>query len=68
MTKVLDKVALIGTALVLAALAWGMLHYSGMWFFPVALIVVFAALIAQNHRLKKRLQRREKLGDESAHV
>jgi hypothetical protein len=60
MNKVVDTVALLSTALALAAFAWVVLHYSGRWFFPAATVVVLVALALQNHRLKKRMRRMEK--------
>ncbi|KER68303.1 hypothetical protein HR51_27880 [Burkholderia cepacia] len=56
MSRIADRVALIAAAVVVAALAWAVLHYSGNWFFLAATIIAFAALLADNHRLKKRVR------------
>ncbi|QVN19418.1 hypothetical protein [Burkholderia pyrrocinia] len=56
MSRIADRIALIATAVVVAALVWAVLHYSGDWFFLAATIIAFAVLLADNHRLKKRVR------------
>ncbi|WP_321804193.1 hypothetical protein [Burkholderia sp. BCC1993] len=56
MSKLSDRVSLIAAAVVVAAVAWTLLHYSGDWFFPVATLIALVVLLADNRRLKKRLR------------
>lgn len=51
-----DRIGLIAAAVVVAAMAWALLHDSGDWFFPVATLVALVALLADNQRLKKCLR------------
>ncbi|KVG06888.1 hypothetical protein [Burkholderia thailandensis] len=62
MSRLTDRLALIAFAIVIAAVAWTLLHYSGEWFFPVATLIALAVLVVQNQKLKKRLK---DLGDDS---
>ncbi|OXI84724.1 hypothetical protein CFB40_27345 [Burkholderia sp. AU31652] len=61
MSRMADGISLIAAAVVVAAVAWALLHYSGNWFFPVATLVALVALLADNRRLRKRLR---DLGDD----
>ncbi|KVD70113.1 hypothetical protein WS62_13155 [Burkholderia sp. ABCPW 14] len=61
MNRLTDRLALIAFAIVVAAVAWALLHYSGEWFFPVATLIALALLVIQNQKLKKRLK---DLGDD----
>ncbi|WP_336816895.1 hypothetical protein [Burkholderia gladioli] len=63
MNRTTDKLMLIVAAIVLAAIAWALLHYSGNWFFPIASLVVLALLVTQNQKLKRKLK--ELNGDSS---
>ncbi|WP_229656218.1 transmembrane protein 268 [Burkholderia pseudomallei] len=47
---------LIAFAIVIAAVVWASLHYSGEWFFSVATLIALALLVIQNQKLKKRLK------------
>ncbi|MDN7672993.1 hypothetical protein QZM22_10760 [Burkholderia oklahomensis] len=62
MSWLTDRLALIAFAIVIAAVAWALLHYSGEWFFPVATLIALALLVVQNQKLKKRIK---DLGDDS---
>ncbi|VWC94384.1 hypothetical protein [Burkholderia contaminans] len=61
MSRMADGISLIAAAVVVAAVAWALLHYSGNWFFSVATLVALVALLADNRRLRKRLR---DLGDD----
>lgn len=63
MNRTTDKLMLIVAAIVLAGIAWALLHYSGNWFFPIASLVVLALLVTQNQKLKRKLK--ELNGDSS---
>ncbi|WP_175918235.1 hypothetical protein [Burkholderia pyrrocinia] len=56
MSRIADRISLIASAVVVAAAAWALLHYSGNWFFPVATLIALVALLADNQRLRKRLR------------
>ncbi|WP_321878949.1 hypothetical protein [Burkholderia cepacia] len=56
MSRIADRIGLIAAAVVVAAVAWALLHYSGNWFFPVAALIALVALLADNQRLRKRLR------------
>ncbi|NIE83895.1 MULTISPECIES: hypothetical protein [unclassified Burkholderia] len=56
MNWIIDKITLIATALVISAVAWVLLHYSDEWFFPIATIIAFATIFADNLRLRKQLR------------
>ncbi len=58
MNRATDKLMLVIVAIVLAAIAWALLHYLGNWFFPLASLVVLALLVTQNQKLKKKLKER----------
>jgi membrane protease YdiL (CAAX protease family) len=51
-----DKIALLATAVVCAAGAWAILHYSGTWFFPVATVIGVLWLYRDNQRLRALLK------------
>ncbi|MGU3776532.1 hypothetical protein [Burkholderia metallica] len=60
MKRLADRAALLGSALVLAGLAWGGLHFAGQWYFAIGTTLAVALLFIDNHRLRKRLR---ELGD-----
>ncbi|WP_244096393.1 hypothetical protein [Burkholderia dolosa] len=51
-----DKAALLASAVVLAGLAWAVLHFSGQWYFAVGATLAVVLLFVENHKLKKRLR------------
>ncbi|ACB63813.1 hypothetical protein KDX32_02810 [Burkholderia ambifaria] len=55
-----DKAALFASALVLAGLAWAVLHFAGQWYFAIGTTLAVALLFIDNHRLRTRLR---ELGD-----
>ncbi|KVE34325.1 hypothetical protein [Burkholderia sp. BDU5] len=61
MNRLTDRLALIAFAIVITAVVWALLHYSGEWFFPVATLTALTLLVIQNQKLKKRLK---DLGDD----
>lgn len=56
MKWVLDKTALLLAAIACAGAAWGLIHYSGQWFYLLLFVVAFASLFADNQRLRARLK------------
>lgn len=51
-----DKAALLLAALACAGAAWGLIHYSGQWFYLLLFVLAFAGLFADNQRLRARLK------------
>ncbi|EAY69108.1 hypothetical protein BDAG_01856 [Burkholderia dolosa AU0158] len=51
-----DKAALLASAVVLAGLAWAVLHFAGQWYFAVGATLAVVLLFVENHKLKKRLR------------
>lgn len=50
-----DKVALVLVALVCAAGAWALLHYSGQWFFPALTLFSLVSMFLEIRRLRALL-------------
>ncbi|MFA8323838.1 hypothetical protein ACEPT7_02460 [Burkholderia ubonensis] len=59
MSRLRDRLGLIAAAVFASGVVWAMLHYAGQWYFPLATAIAFAALLAENGRLKKRLRELE---------
>ncbi|CAH2772152.1 MAG: hypothetical protein PPHEMADM_0012 [uncultured Paraburkholderia sp.] len=51
-----DKAALLLAAVACAGAAWGLIHYSGEWFYLLLFVLAFAGLYADNQRLRARLR------------
>jgi len=51
-----DKAALLLAAIACAGAAWGLIHYSGEWFYLLLFVLAFAGLYADNQRLRNRLK------------
>ncbi|NUY30315.1 hypothetical protein F0160_07255 [Paraburkholderia sp. JPY303] len=64
MNWIVDKAALLLAAIACAVLAWALIHYSGQWFPLLLFILAFAALFADNQRLRNRLR---DLGEDPSH-
>ncbi|MDR6495992.1 putative membrane protein [Paraburkholderia terricola] len=56
MKWLLDKAALLLAAIACAGAAWGLIHYSGQWFYLLLFVLAFAGLFADNQRLRTRLK------------
>lgn len=56
MKYALDKVALLLAAIACAGAAWGLIHYSGEWFYLLLFALAFAGLFTDNQRLRNRLK------------
>ncbi|WP_027776614.1 hypothetical protein [Paraburkholderia caledonica] len=56
MTWLLDKSALLLAAVACAGAAWGLIHYSGEWFYLLLFVLAFGGLFADNQRLRNRLK------------
>jgi lipoprotein signal peptidase len=56
MTWLLDKSALLLAAVACAGAAWGLIHYSGEWFYLLLSVLAFGGLFADNRRLRNRLK------------
>ena len=61
MNRVADKAALLLAAIACAGAAWGLIHYSGQWFYLLLFVLAFGGLYADNRRLRNRLR---DLGDD----
>jgi hypothetical protein len=56
MNWLMDKAALLLAAIACAGAAWGLIHYSGQWFYLLLFVLAFAGLFADNQRLRTRLK------------
>ena len=55
MNWILDRIALILTAIACALGAWAFYRYTGQWAGPIIMTVVIVGLFVENHRLRKLL-------------
>jgi hypothetical protein len=58
MSWVLDRIALMLTAIACALGAWAFYRYIGQWSGPIILTIVIVGLFLENHRLRKLLAER----------
>ncbi|MGF6382717.1 hypothetical protein OKW31_005695 [Paraburkholderia atlantica] len=64
MNWIVDKAALLLTAIACAAIAWALIRYNGQWFPLLLFILAIAGLFADNQRLRNRLR---DLGEDPGH-
>lgn len=55
MNWILDRIALVLTAIACAFGAWAFYRYTGQWSEPIIMTAVIVGLFAENHRLRKLL-------------
>ena len=55
MNSILDRIALVLTAIACAFGAWAFYRYTGEWSGPIMMTIAIVGLFAENHRLRKLL-------------
>lgn len=55
MNRILDRIALVLTAIACALGAWAFYHNTSQWSWPIIMTIVVVGLFAENYRLRKLL-------------